>query len=216
MKIDRYILDQMLERLLSMHCQPVQILSLMASVALHEPVEKAIQKIYPHESLVFQRGSCAPGWAQLVVANLCGDWLRLLPQIDQAMAESGVLVMSMLGEDSFAELLQEVDDIQCPPLASLVAVGDACMQSGFKDPVVDRQKWTLNYSSAQQLAEDLNALGVTRSAPIPGALFKKGGFDMTLELIQLHALGRGERAARSHDVTVALESITFQNKKEPG
>jgi len=99
----------------------------------------------------------------LVWSNLMLHWVtdmrRALREIHQVMSEGGLLVFSMLGSDTLAELRQ-AGATQCRAFHGMRDVGDALTAEGFTDVVMDREKITLTYGSPRGFLRDQRYLGV--------------------------------------------------------
>lgn len=111
----------------------------------------------------------AEGRFDLVFSNLCLQWVADLPQalgeLRRVLAEGGLLRFSTFGPDTLIELREAYRDagLEPPlsPFASLQQVGDALLAMGFRDPVVEREHWTLSYPDLPALLRELKTLGAT-------------------------------------------------------
>ncbi len=109
----------------------------------------------------------------LVFSNLtlhwCTDLLSTFQQIRRILRPKGFFLFSMLGVDT----LQEIRESWCTidhqahvyDFPDMHQVGDALLQSGFQDPVMDMESVTLEYPNLQQLLSDLKKSGVTYHPP---------------------------------------------------
>lgn len=110
-----------------------------------------------------------PG-VELVVSNLylplCDDFAEIFSRLHQVMVPGGCLHFSTLGPDAFRELRTAwaqadeggVHHVLEPP--DMHDVGDALVHAGFLEPVMERDNYTLTYSSVESLLADLRNHGV--------------------------------------------------------
>lgn len=106
----------------------------------------------------------------LVFSNLLvpgfDDLGALFAQLHTVMRTDACLHFSCLGPDSFAELhaAWQVADPDSPwhtlVMPDMHDVGDALVHAGFREPVMDRENYTLTYSSASALLADLRDHGI--------------------------------------------------------
>lgn len=160
----------------------------------------------------FARLPMANASVDLIWSNLALHWH---PQPDLVFAEwrrvlrtEGLLMFSCFGPDTLVELRQafaEVDDLpHVLPFVDMHDFGDMLVNAGFSTPVMDMEKITLTYASADKLLEDVRALGgnplMTRRQALLGrkaharllaALDKRkdanGRIALTLEVVYGHA-----------------------------
>lgn len=105
----------------------------------------------------------------LVFSNLCLQWVEDLPhclgELRRTMREGGLLVFSSFGPDTLVELREAYADagIEPPlsPFAAVQQVGDALIAQGFRNPVVERDRYTLTYADTTSLMRELRAIGAT-------------------------------------------------------
>jgi len=105
----------------------------------------------------------------LVFSNLCLQWVADLPQalggLRRVMREGGLLLFSTFGPDTLVELREAYRQagIEPPlsPFAAIQQVGDALIAQGFRNPVVERECYTLHYPDTAALMRDLKAIGAT-------------------------------------------------------
>lgn len=97
----------------------------------------------------------------LVWSNLALHWFE---KPDEAIAEwyrimrpAGLLDFSFFGVDTLAEL--RAVGAHTMTFHDMHDVGDALMAAGFSEPVMDMQRITLTWRSAEGLLEDVRALG---------------------------------------------------------
>ena len=114
------------------------------------------------ESLPFADASM-----ELIISGLTLQWCQDLPKVfkefKRVLAPGGLLMFSSFGPDTLKELRQswaEVDDLaHVNAFADLHDVGDALMQSGFADPVMDMEMLTVTYNDVKTVMRDLKQIG---------------------------------------------------------
>lgn len=109
----------------------------------------------------------------LLFANLFeflakSDLHKLLRQWQRVLKPGGLLMFTTFGPDTLLELKQswlQVDNFShVHDFLDMHDVGDALLQVGFNDPVMDREDFTLMYSDMQKLLHDLRNLGIRNKA----------------------------------------------------
>lgn len=103
----------------------------------------------------------------VIFSSLCLQWLDDLPaalvEFRRVLRPGGLLLFSTFGPDTLLELREAYESIgEVPPLSPFAAiqqVGDAMMAAGFKDPVLDRDRYTLTYPDLRALMQELRAIG---------------------------------------------------------
>lgn len=114
----------------------------------------------------------ADGSVDLLFSNLCIQWIEDLPALfgewRRALAPGGMVLASTFGPQTLHELrgaFAAVDDVpHVSPFAPIQAVGDALLASGFRDPVLDTDTFTLTYRTAPELMHELRAIGAVNAA----------------------------------------------------
>ena len=114
------------------------------------------------ESLPFADAS-----VELIISGLTLQWCQDLPKVfkefKRVLAPGGLLMFSSFGPDTLKELRQswaEVDDLaHVNAFADLHDVGDALLQSGFSDPVMDMEMLTVTYKDVKTVMRDLKQIG---------------------------------------------------------
>lgn len=111
----------------------------------------------------------AEGAFDLVVSSLCLQWVADLPkalgELRRVMREGGLLLFSSFGPDTLLELREAYAQAGLtPPLspfATIQQVGDALVAQGFRNPVLERDRYTLTYPDTTALMRELKAIGAT-------------------------------------------------------
>ena len=108
----------------------------------------------------------ADGTIDLLFSNLCLQWCEDLPRVldecRRVLAPGGLLLLSTFGPDTLQELRAAWSDDDAPHVSRFVdlpVIGDALLAAGFRDPVVDRETFTLEYGDAMALMRDLKNIG---------------------------------------------------------
>jgi malonyl-CoA O-methyltransferase len=89
--------------------------------------------------------------------------LALMKSWSQSLHPQGFVMFSCLGPDSLQELRGLYADLQWPPphhvFTDMHDWGDMLLQAGFGQPVMDMERITLTYATAEELLKDLRAWG---------------------------------------------------------
>jgi len=107
----------------------------------------------------------------VLFSNLCVQWIDDLPvlfdEFRRVLKPGGYLTLSTFGQDTLHELRTAwavADDApHVSAFAHIVQVGDALTNAGFRDPVLDADRFTLTYANAADLMHELKALGATNA-----------------------------------------------------
>ena len=105
--------------------------------------------------------------ADVLFSNLCLQWVDDLPaalaEFRRVLRPDGLLLFSTFGPATLSELrdayLQAGEVPPLSPFAQIQQVGDALLAAGFRDPVLDRDLFTLTYPDARALMHELRTLG---------------------------------------------------------
>ena len=107
----------------------------------------------------------------VIYSNLCLQWVEDLPAVfagfRRVLKPGGLLLCSTFGPDTLVELrdafAQTDDTAHVSRFAPIAQFGDALMMAGFRDPVLDRDLFTLTYDDLPALMHELKALGATNA-----------------------------------------------------
>ena len=107
----------------------------------------------------------------VIYSNLCLQWVEDLPAVfagfRRVLKPGGLLVCSTFGPETLIELRQAFSQADSAPhvshFAQIAQFGDALMMSGFRDPVLDRDMFTLTYDDLPALMQELQAIGATNA-----------------------------------------------------
>jgi len=108
----------------------------------------------------------------VLFSNLCLQWLDDLPAVlagfRRVLKPGGLLLCSTFGPDTLQELRQAFAQADNAPhvshFASMPQLGDTLLHTGFRDPVLDRDLFTLTYPDLPALLRELKAIGATNAA----------------------------------------------------
>ena len=103
----------------------------------------------------------------LLVSNLClpfvNDLADTLAGFRRVLKPDGLLLCSTYGSETLGELdhaFAQADTLpHVHPFVPIASFGDALMRAGFRDPVIDRDVFTLTYPDLPALMAELRALG---------------------------------------------------------
>jgi malonyl-CoA O-methyltransferase len=110
----------------------------------------------------------ADGSFDLVFSNLCLQWVPELPvalaEFRRVLRPEGLLLFTSFGPDTLAELREsylEAGEGNPPlsPFAAIQQIGDALVSAGFRNPVLEREDFTLTYRDVMTLLRELRAIG---------------------------------------------------------
>ncbi|KFN48685.1 malonyl-ACP O-methyltransferase BioC [Arenimonas composti] len=105
--------------------------------------------------------------ADVLFSSLCLQWVDDLPsalrEFRRALRPDGLLLFTTFGPDTLHELGDAYRAAGAvPPLspfAPIQAIGDALVAAGFRDPVLERDHFTLTYPDLRALMQELRTIG---------------------------------------------------------
>ena len=188
----------------------------------------------------------APGSVDMLWANMAlheaADPQALLASWHHALTVGGFLMFSCLGPDTAIELREVYRQLGWQPagheLTDMHDWGDMLVAGGFAEPVMDMERITLTYASADEVLKDLRAWGRNLNPGRFTALRGRTWFDqlrqvmdaglispkheglltLTFEIIYGHAF-KAAPVARVQDVTVVslqdMKKMITSGKLEP-
>jgi malonyl-CoA O-methyltransferase len=175
----------------------------------------------------------ADGSVDLIVSNLMLQWCNpdaVFAEFRRVLAPHGLLSFSAFGPDTLRELRaawKEVDShSHVHQFIDMHDLGDALVRGGFAAPVLDVERFTLQYLDARKVAADLKATGahnatVGRDKGLTGtrkfaamqaayeSFRRDGRLPATYEVVFAHAWVPAQSARRDlkDGTSVSLEEI---------
>ena len=141
-----------------------QALPMLRQVGRHTRFWRPVRRVCGDASQL----PIADGSVDLVFSSLCLQWVHDLPgalaEFRRVLRPQGLLLFSSFGPDTLVELREAylaAGERQPPlsPFAAIQQVGDALLAAGFRNPVVERDLFTLTYPDAMSLLRELRAIG---------------------------------------------------------
>jgi len=107
----------------------------------------------------------------LVHSSLCLQWCDdpglVLAEFRRVLRPEGLLLFSTFGPDTLKELRAAFAEVDRGPHVSrfidMHDIGDGLLASGFRDPVLEREDFTLTYADVRSLMRELRAIGATNA-----------------------------------------------------
>lgn len=168
-----------------------------------------------------------------IYSNLALQWmdpLRAFKEFLRVLQVDGVLMFTTFGPDTLKEIRHSWATVDGGPhvhsFLDMHDVGDALVQAGFADPVLDVERYTLTYSDVRQALRDLKMIGAQnadegRLAGLTGKnrfreferayeqLRSAGRIPVTYEVVFGHAWCV-ERNRQNHETRIPISSIRHQ------
>lgn len=158
------------------------------------------------EALPLARGGIGLVWSNLML-NWLADPMPALREVHRVLEVGGMVMFSTLGPDTLKELraaLPAAAGERVHRFIDMHDLGDALVQAGFSDPVMDMEMVTLTYADLDSLLRELKDSGAANAAVgrprgLSGrsgwtaaraayqALARDGRLPATFEVIQGHA-----------------------------
>lgn len=125
-----------------------------------------------------------------IFANLLLPWATnpavILRECRRVLRPEGLILFSCLGPDSFKEWPAEAQASILPGLVDMHNVGDALLEQGFVDPVLEVENLIFNYRSEEQCLNELEQSGLCSKSEAASAT-TEGRFPLTFEVVYGHA-----------------------------
>lgn len=176
-------------------------------------------------------------WANMAL-HLYAEPDQPLRQWHEALKVGGFLMFSCLGPDTLRELRAVYDAAGWPPpmapLTDMHDWGDMLVETGFAGPVMDMERLTLTYGSADRLIDDLRRWGrnlhVDRGPGLRARGFREslcgrletglprdaeGRLTVTIEIIYGHAVKPTPRVPVADTAAVSLDQMRQMLKRPP-
>jgi malonyl-CoA O-methyltransferase len=113
---------------------------------------------------------CGDAGVDLILSNLMLQWCdldRVLTEFRRVLAPRGLFSFTTLGPDTLRELRgawAQVDSrTHVNRFIDMHDIGDALVRAGFASPVLDVERYTLNYLDVRRVAADLKNTGAHNS-----------------------------------------------------
>jgi malonyl-CoA O-methyltransferase len=109
----------------------------------------------------------------VLFSNLCVQWIddvpALLDEFRRVLRPNGYVAFSTFGPDTLHELRAAWSMADNTPhvseFADIARLGDAMMTAGFRNPVLDVDRFTQSYADAPSLMRGLKSIGATNADP---------------------------------------------------
>lgn len=184
------------------------------------------------EAAVLLEAAVPAGAAGMVWANMAlhaaADPPALLARWHDALAVGGFLMFSTLGPDTLRELAALYAGLGWPAphpgYVDMHDIGDALLQAGFADPVMDQETVRLDWSAPDALLAELRQwggnVGRDRFAGLRTPRWRRrlldalaeradaqGRIALSFEIVYGHAYKTGPRAVPGAPVTIGLDAV---------
>lgn len=176
----------------------------------------------------------------LIISNLAIQWCentqKLFNELQRVLSPAGCLLFSTFGVDTLTELKQSWLAINQDPhvnnFVDMHELGDAMLQSGLTDPVMDTEHIVMEYTQLLDLFKDLKQIGahnhlhnrqkglMTKSKlKIMQQAYEQfkldnGKYPASYEVVYGHAWGRDLRFGVKHHPDKANEQIVHFVKRQ--
>jgi len=163
-----YISEKLMQRYTKAHIFATDI----ALNMLHKTAEKGGWFRKPY--ILCSEAECLPfsdDSFDLVMSNLmlqwCADLPRVFTGVNRILKPDSLFSFTSFGPDTLKELRESWQCVDhhphTNPFADMHDVGDALMQAGFQQPVLDMEMITVHYPSLHALMMDLKNIGASNA-----------------------------------------------------
>ena len=180
-----------------------------------------------------------PGSVDLVLSNLalpwCEDLAGVIAEFERVLTANGLLSFATVGPDTLRELRlawAKIDQhSHINAFFDMHDIGDALLQAGLADPVMDAETLTITYGSVGQLLKELklhgsiNATqgrrrGLTPKSQLTALQHAYQRFQIdaklpaSIEIIYGHAWGTGRSAVRIEDGVASFPLERLRGRRD--
>lgn len=136
--------------------------------------------------------------------NLSSYFKNLHHKIDH----KGLIVMSCFGIDTLKELSGSSEGRDASPYLDVHEVGDELIKQGFENPVLDVDHYRLQYSSQDEMLQELYSIGLMTEQQVKEWMCSKNKLPLEIgfEVIYAHAF-KGKQQKVGDDVFVSIDTI---------
>ena len=173
----------------------------LALISLHEHVHIICADA---NVLPFENNS-----VDLVISNLMAHWVpdqkKWLQEAKRVLKVGGLLIFSFFATDTLKEV-----GAPLKPFYDMHDMGDLLVSAGFSDPVLDAEKFTLEYDAMHDVVDDLNNTAeIALLLPVNNDC--AGEINVIYEVVYAHAWKAAEPMTSKIDqdgmVTISLDQI---------
>jgi malonyl-CoA O-methyltransferase len=97
----------------------------------------------------------------------CGNLDAVFDEFRRVLRPKGLVLFSTFGPETLCELRHAFAEVDATPHVSrfldIHQIGDALLAAGFRDPVLERDTFTLTYTDVLGLMRELRAIGATNA-----------------------------------------------------
>lgn len=151
----------------------------------------------------------------LIFANLLFPWHEdmglLLRECHRVLSPDGLIMFTAFGLDTLKEWQAILNHTISPVFVDMHVIGDLMLQSGFVDPVLDVNHYTLTYREQTHLFQELHANGMLTVKPEminpeEISFTEEETMPVTYEVVFAHAFVQapGDEIAASEDGVVRV------------
>jgi malonyl-CoA O-methyltransferase len=209
-----------------------------------EAARKAFANPWWRFKAAAHHGDAPDGAVQMLWANMAlhmaADPKALLAKWHRALAVDGFLMFSCLGPDTLKELRALYASLGWPPPAheftDMHDWGDMLVHSGFAEPVMDMERITLTWPTAERMLTELRGLGANlnrdrfpalrargwrrRLEEAAGSTLRtpEGSLALTFEIVYGHALKPAPRLRVEGESAISVKDMQalLRSGRKPG